>query len=167
MSELAEATTMSDPINEAIPSPDALLKLIGRQLRTYRRLHRLVRKQGDLVGQEDPTDLISLLAERHRLTADLGATSKCLAPYRRDWERHRARLSPEQKVEAEAMLGEIESTLKTIVSADEEDVKRLQIRKQSVATELGGFANRQAVLNAYGRPNATRPAVLNRTDSES
>jgi hypothetical protein len=61
-------------------------------------------------------------------------------------------------------MKEVEAHLVTIMAADKEDVRKLEIRKNRVRGELGALPARGAMRAAYGQCGASRSGLLDRTD---
>ncbi len=148
---------------ELLLSGERFTELVERQVELYGHLEKLVEKQRELVSLDDPKPLLSLLAERQKLTEALSAVARQIGPLSVQWDRVREQLSPSRRSHCEAMLRRVRQYLHDIIAADGQDVLRLEVRKKNVVDELSGLATRGAMLSAYGQRTGV-PATMDRTD---
>lgn len=133
---------------------DEMMRLLTEQRDLYRRLRELSAQQRTLITGDRPDTLLNLLRERQTLVAALAQLNQRLAPYRRNWETLHRALPDEQRTQATALLGEINTLLQCILQTDQEDSALLSVRKQSVGQQLGTLADGRAAHAAYGRQTA-------------
>lgn len=144
------------PMRDAIDLRKAL-SWLRDQHGLYRRLETLCERQERLASGEDPTQLLSVLAARQSLAAELTALSERLAPVRRDWVRFRAALSPAQRGEVDRWIESDAATLTRAMARDEEDARRLTVRKRQAADNARAVSASRLALGAYASPRATGP----------
>ena len=149
----------------ACPRGDAIVALIEQQASLYQRLRRLALRQRDLVRSEDPSQLLSLLAERRKMTDELAESAGHMADVRAKWNELGAELSEPQRDRTEKLLTEIRAVASEIIASDSDDMGLLEVRKRRVGEELNRSPARGAMLTAYGaKAGAERP---DRMDEES
>lgn len=129
---------------------DEVVSLLESQRNICRRLKEVAERQQELISLDDPSRLLASLADRRRLTDELAGVSGRLVglPERLDSV---GGMSVEQRSRAEEMLEEVRRTLREVMAADSEDVKRLKIRKHRVGEELQSIPASREMLSAYGR----------------
>lgn len=149
----------------ACPKGDDVVALVEQQAGLYRRLKRLTSRQRDLVRAEDPSDLLSLLAERRQLTDELALSAGEMTQVRDRWSELGAELSAPERERTEKLLAEIRAAAGEIMASDSQDMGMLEVRKRRVGAELSRLPARGAMLTAYGaKSQAERP---DRMDEES
>jgi flagellar biosynthesis/type III secretory pathway chaperone len=131
----------------APPEGNVVLELLDRQVSLYRRLRELAGEQHSLISTDEASRLLSVLAERQHLVAELAELDKELKPLRREWPAVRARLTVRQRERAEGMVTEVGRLLREIIDSDRRDGELL--------TQLAGKKNQEiAALDAGRRANA-------------
>ena len=156
-------TCSVDKTVDPVETPGDVLDLLREQLSLYTKLETCASRQRPLIASEDAGPLLSLLAERQKLSVDLAGVGARLEPIRRDWEIHRRRFSPAERREADRLLTEIKSRLQRLIESDEEDTRLLSARKQAAAQALGAIHSTGQALSAYRSP-AERPGRLDHVD---
>ncbi len=129
--------------------PGEILGMLRRQGALYATLEGLAEQQRVLVTREDVTPLLSLLADRQRLSRELLEVGNRLAPVRDNWVEHRNRLAPAEQQEADQLLTASSERLSRIIRSDAHDARVLSGRKQSVGAALGKTASTGRALSAY------------------
>lgn len=141
---------------------DELVQLLEQQRNLCTRLKHIGSRQREFIAGDDPARLLALLAERRSVTAELaelGARLRRLSPDAQE-------TSTEHRARARSLLAEAQETMRQIMGADAEDVRRLTIRKESVGSALRSIPTRKQMLRAYG-PAAERARTrLDRTDEQ-
>lgn len=165
LSERMAVSAEESARDDVCPRGDAIVSLIEQQASLYRRLKRLASRQHDLVRSEDPSRLLSLLAERRRLTDELTESAGHMAHVRGKWDELGAELSQSQRDRTERLLTEIRTAASEIMASDSEDMGLLEVRKRRVGEELNLLPDRGAMLTAYGAKPATER--LDRMDEQS
>lgn len=106
---------------------DVLLQLAARRRNLLEQLYALGRRQIELIGQRDMTQLIHVLSAKHHVLADLQQVEKRIDPYRsqdpesRRWRDPQLRRTcGEHVAEGDRLLGEIRQQEK----ASEESLRR-------------------------------------------
>lgn len=160
--ETMTTTTNSGP---AGLDSDEIISLLETQRDVCRRLKHMTVQQRELVADGEPSRLLTLLADRRRLTGELARVSGRLGslPDRLD---QAGLASPGQRARAEELLAEVREVMGQIMAADNEDVKKLEIRKMGVGTALQGLSARREMLSAYSRPAGARATAVSGTDQE-
>lgn len=143
-------TQTTDQAEIPVEGPEGVLRLLREQVSLYTRLEQCASRQRPLIAQEDTAPLMSLLAERQRLSVELAEVSARLEPVRRDWETLRQRFSHPERDEAEQLLAEIRERLRRLIDSDEEDARMLSARKQAAAEGLRATHSVGQALSAYG-----------------
>ncbi len=149
-----------------VDTPAGVVSLLREQVSLYGRLEGLAAKQQSLVAEEDTGPLLTLLAKRQKLSAELVGMRRRLEPIRRDWDRHRENLSGGEREEADRLLKEIKRLLRNVIQRDEEDARLLSARKEAVAKALRGSHSTEQVLSAYRSPR-DNPGRISHLDEAS
>lgn len=132
-------------------APDAL-SLLRLQASLYAQLELLASRQRNLVRREDTGPLLSILADRRRLSAELLDVSTRLAPIRANWRGFRKGLAPNQQAEADRLVEEAESRLRRVIDGDEHDARLLAARRACVAERLSEARTQRDAFHAYLTP---------------
>ena len=135
--------------DDDIAGTDGVLRLLREQASLYGRLESLASRQRSLVSGDDVGPLLSVLAERQKLSERLTQIATRLLPVRRDWETYRARFTPDERVEADRQLHEVGERLQRIIESDEQDSRVLSGRKQAVAAALRSTHVKGSAMTAY------------------
>ncbi len=144
--------------SDAIPgasrhdTPEDVLALLSEQAALYERLDACAARQRELITLDDTGPLLSLLAERQKLSVDLAASSRRLEPVRQHWDRYRDRFTEAQRVEADRSLETIKTRLRCVIERDEEDARLLSVRKQAAGDALRATHTTGQALSAYRVP---------------
>ena len=141
---MSKASATSLPLG-----PANILSLLHEQVDLYAELAGYADEQRSLITMEDIDPLLTVLAKRQRLSARLGDVVQRLEPVRRDWAAHRTRFNSTQRLEAEGLLADIGSRLRELIDRDEEDVRMLWARKQSVTSAMRSTHSTGQALCAY------------------
>jgi hypothetical protein len=141
-----------------------VMDLLHRQDELFGRLEGLAARQKDLITSEDMEPLVGLLACRQRLCTELSLVTRELAPIRRDWTAERLRLEIPQRREADELMSRAGDRIRRLMDCDEEDARKLSIRKQAVGQTLRAAGGAQQALNAY-RAGAERTSRLDCMDA--
>ncbi len=150
---------VGEVITQVPPTPDSLagtaemVSLLREQVSLYGRLEKLASRQQSLVADEDTGPLLTLLAQRQKLSAELAGMRTRLEPIRRDWDRHRDGLSGAERVEADRLLKETRRLLRNVIQRDEEDARLLAARKEAIAVALRSSHSTEQALSAYRAPD--------------
>jgi hypothetical protein len=143
--------------------PADLVQLLEQQRAFCTRLRHIGSRQRTLIAQDDPAPLLALLGERQKVTSELAALGTRLKHVA---ENTRATVNedPEHRQRAQALLAEVQESMRQLLDADTEDVKRLTVRKSAVSSALRSISTHKQMLSAYGPHAATRRAGLDRMD---
>ncbi len=139
-----------------------ILAALRQQVDCYRRLQRLAGLQHEHVQQNSTEQLLAVLVKRQEVLDELAALERVVAPAKRDWAAHAARMPADDRAEAEALLAETKRLLEDIMRADGHDVLALQQRKLTLGREINQAAaarqvNKNYAASAYGK--GTRAGV--------
>ena len=152
------------------PAADAaheMLGLLRRQATLYEQLERLARQQQSLIAAEDAQPLLRVLAQRQRLTGELQNVAERIKPLHGSWTQMKAALTDDERRSADHLLSDAKERLSRLLASDEEDARRLRIRKQQTGDALRTLhTNRQAVA-AYGAGAAVAPGCLDRMHEDA
>ena len=140
------------------------MALLQREETLVSRLEELADRQRRLVTEEDMESLLGLLGDRQRLSTELAGVTHELAPVRRDWSETRLSLGPRQREEADRLMEGAGKRLRCLMDKDEEDARKLSIRKEAVSQTLRAAGAAQGALSAY-RAGFERAPRLDFTDA--
>jgi len=138
--------------NEAIEEPEEILGLLREQSALYARLESFAARQRSLVREDDTAPLLSLLADRQRLSVELTRLATRLSTVRHDWSTFRERFSASQRTEADGLVSDVTQRLQRVIESDEKDARVLSLRKQNVATNLHATHRVGQAISAYRVP---------------
>ena len=141
--------TVTDTTVDPRETPEEVLGLLRAQIPLYIKLESHALRQRSLITGDDSRSLLSLLADRQRISADLARLASRLKPVRRDWASYRQGFTPAQREEADRMLAEIHEHLQRVIETDEQDARLLAARKQAVADELRATHSASQAVSAY------------------
>lgn len=144
-------------------SSDEVLGLLRRQATLYGKLESMAARQRTLVTGNDVGSLLSLLADRSKVSRDLSDVGERLAPVRSRWARFREGLSDADRREADGLVATAGAALRRMIAGDEQDVRILSGRKESVAQALKGAHLTARAIDAYQTCGA-RPGSLDCTE---
>ncbi len=145
-------TAATSTTTKALEDPRNILELLRVQAKLYAKLESFASRQRALVTGDDVGPLLSLLANRQRLSEQMAQLGEVLKPIRRDWQGYREALEPADRAEAERLLGETEGRLKRMIEGDEHDARVLSVRKQAVARTLRATHASSQAVSAYRTP---------------
>lgn len=134
--------------------------MLRDQRRLFAKLESVAEHQRTLITRHDPVSLLSVLADRQRISATLGALSKRFEPVRAHWAAHRDRFDRAQRDEAQQLLADIKQRIGRVMEADAQDVKLLSVQKQVAATAIRSAHMRSAAMAVYRAPAAKVDARL-------
>ncbi len=133
-------------------SPDEVLDLLRKQTALYGKLEGLAARQRTFLTGEDTGPLLTVLADRRKLVGALNEIAVRLEPVRRGWANFRQRFATDRRTEAERLLHETSERLQRVIRSDEEDVRVLCGRRQTVAESLRATHCTSEALSAYRAP---------------
>lgn len=148
------------------PPPDEVLKLLRRQAELYAGLESLSDRQHELVTHDDVGPLLSVLADRKKISEGLEKIVSRLTPVRRQWDAYSTRFTSQQKEAAEEWLAQAGGSLKSVMRRDEEDARVLSGRKQAVGAALSSSHAQGRAVSAYAG-SGERVSRLDCTDEKS
>ncbi len=143
-------TMGDDNASVSLERPEEILCLLREQASLYSKLDSLSTRQRSLVTGDDVGPLLTLLADRQRLSERLTRIAERLAPVRRDWGTYRDWLTPAQREEADRLLGESGQRLRRVIECDEHDARVLSGRKEAAARALRTTHATGRAVAAYG-----------------
>ena len=141
--------------NANIESPEVVLSLLARQADLFRRLQTLAHRQRSLIEGDNTDPLISLLADRQHVTAELSKVGDRIGPIRKEWQSHRERFSPDDARRADQLLQEISDRMKRVIDSGQEDARLLSLRLKQAAVAIDSTVSSQTALTAYGASQIT------------
>ena len=137
--------------NTACPpeTPEEILLLLREQIPLLARLESCASKQRSLITGDDTGSLLSLLADRRKISSKLADIGSRLEPIRREWAVHRERFTPAQRDDADRLLTDIQERLARVMTSDEQDARLLAARKQASAETLRTTHSMGQAISAY------------------
>ncbi len=159
-------TQTPDPVDCPVDNPQEVLALLREETALYGKLETCASRQRSLVTRDDLSGLIALLADRQAVAAELTRIGRRLAPIKRNWRDYRERFTACERTEADRLVADITEYLRRAIESDEEDVRLLQARKQSVGQALCATHSTGAAISAYRSPSAG-PSRLDHLDEGS
>lgn len=138
-----------------ISEADDVMRLLRKQAQLYGRLATYSGRQRRLVSDDDIGTLLTLLADRQRLSQELTHVASRLAPIRHNWSTFRSHLTQDQRKEAEALIDDAERQLRQVMEEDERDAHVLAGRKRLAADALQTAHQDGKALAAYRGADAS------------
>ena len=135
------------------PAPAIVLDLLRREGAVFDQLEDLAARQKELVVCSEMGPLLVLLDRRRELSAELTCIERELAPVRRNWKGLRPMLPPDEQSAADQLMASAGDRLRRLMEGDEEDARKLSIRKQSVGQTLQSTGLTHNALSAYQQGN--------------
>ena len=148
------------------PSPNEVLNWLRLQAELYAGLESLAARQHALVTRDDVGPLLSVLADRRKISDGLEKIVSRLTPVRRRWDVYSATLTSEQREAAEDWLAQAENCLKSVMRSDEQDARVLSSRKQAVGAALSSSQAKGRAVSAYAA-SGERMGRLDCTDERT
>ena len=147
--------SVSTPVADgAIEKPEHILGLLREQSALCARLESFAARQCALVRAEDTAPLLTLLADRQRLSVELTRLAARLAPIRRSWSSLRERFSLSERTDADGLISDVALRLRSLIESDEKDARVLSLRKQGVPRmEIGHLGRMSPIARAVTEPN--------------
>lgn len=147
------------PANATEPTssvePVRMLELLREQVALFTKLEALATRQQGLVIGQAIEPLLSVLADRQRVSTRLAEIAGLLKPARRSWRELREQLDAGECAEADRLVASTEELLKRLIAGDERDARILSARKRRVADLLSGLNSAGSVVGAYQRKTQT------------
>ncbi len=135
--------------------PNRALLFLREQAGLFSRLEGLAARQQALVAGEAIEPLMSVLADRQKVSVRLAEIASFLKPVRSAWKEFRTQFDATQRDEAETLVTNTEASLKRLIENDERDARILSARKQRVAEQLSGLNSSGGAVAAYQRKAQT------------
>ncbi len=153
--------TMHPQTHEA----EDVLGLLRRQAALFARLEQFASRQRALVRADDAGPLLSLLADRQKLSTELTGIAAQLAPVRARWSAFREELGDSQRTEADGLLRDCSLRLRRVIEGDEADARVLSVKKHATASELRAAHATGEALSAYRAPSRRAEETLRLDES--
>jgi hypothetical protein len=134
---------------------DLLASLIEQKQNVLTQLWQLARGQRDVVQTGDVSRLMSLLALKQRALQQLQGLEQQLQPFRNQDPDRRTWRSPQHREQARAAAARCESLLQEIISAEQECVTNLTLRRDAAAQQLQSMHGATIASQAYALPVPT------------
>jgi len=112
---------------------DTMIGLLSQQRDLYERLAGLSDSQRSLITGQRTEQLLTVLAERQALLAELERLAERVRPLQTEWPRLRAALPADRVQEVDRLLADIRRLLGGILEKDRDDAQLLAARKQTTA----------------------------------
>ncbi len=134
---------------DRVASSSGAREVLGKQRELYAKLLGMSRRQVDLVNRTRTDELLSLLAEKQLVLAELGELQEKLSPVHPDWEKVVSALSEQERGELRKIAGEIAALLEDILRLDEEGRQALGNLRDQALSQLKHIGSGKKVLDAY------------------
>jgi hypothetical protein len=152
-------TTENDSGIDPPETPEEVLALLRAEIPLYEKLESYASRQRSCITKDDTGLLLSLLADRQKISTELARLTARLEPVRRNWSCCRERFAPAQRDEADRLLTEIHGHLKRVMESDEEDARLLVARKKAAADVLQATHSTGRAVSAYRVPTAAKDSL--------
>ncbi|MGB0714380.1 MAG: flagellar export chaperone FlgN [Phycisphaerae bacterium] len=149
------AATNSDSAAQQ-DSPHEVLILLRAQRQLYVKLEAIAEKQRGFITGDNSSELLTILADRQRVSKALAEIGQRLAPAREHWDSFVTAFNHEQREEAETIIASIRGSLQRVMERDDMDVKLLAARKHVVSKAMEATHNSRRAVHAYGSSGGGR-----------
>ncbi len=151
---MTPSSSFSTPIDFGLPNdwPRALTVILNRQRAICMDLRRHTVRQRQLIEQQRQEPLLTLLSERQHLIDELTVLSAGLEPYRTHWPDLWARMDEAQQANISRMVGEVQSLVDEIMSADATDQQRIESEKEKLREAMNRLNQGRQTRRAYSAP---------------
>lgn len=134
---------------------DPIILALEQQLECYRRLAKLAEIQHQHVQQDQTEALLGVLQDRQAVLEQIAGHERVIGPVKQQWAQYVAKVTPQVRSAAEALVAETRRLLEAITESDKNDALVLQQRKLNLGRQLGHAAaakqvNRRYAAAAYG-----------------
>lgn len=135
-----------------------MVTLLEEHRRLYQQLDGLSQRQSELIDSGDTDGLVAVLTERQGVIDLLDHGNRRLEPARRDWDRVSAEVSHDDREHVRLMLSEVTQIAGRVTARDEEDRRRMESQRDSIADEMVSLTRSRKAFAAYGAPGASGAA---------
>ena len=132
---------------------EQLARLIRGKLEIVEQIHRLTRRQRELVDDGEITDLLALLSGKQALIAQMQKNEKALDPFREEDPQSRHWTDPQERRKCAAQAKRCESLLAEILQLERESEQIMTERRDKVASQLADSHSAEEAAHAYGTPH--------------
>jgi hypothetical protein len=150
-------STQVNPADSIDAGVDAMVGLLTEQRGLYERLAALSDSQRELITGQRTEQLLTVLAERQTVLADLERLAARIRPFQAEWPRLRARLSADRVQGVEVLLTDIQRLLGGILQKDRDDAQLLAARKQTTAAAVTTCGTGKRADAAYNAQSSAMP----------
>jgi hypothetical protein len=130
--------------------------LIDARLAVLVQLLALARRQAAVIGENDLTMLLTVLAGKQQLVTELQALDRQLAPYQRQQPQSRQWPSAAERTRCQQQAARCEAVLREILLIEKQAEDQMTQQRDAVAQRLATFAQSAQAARAY-IPSAPPP----------
>jgi hypothetical protein len=123
--------------------------LIDSRLAVLVQLLALARRQAVVIGENDLTTLLTLLAGKQQLVSELQVLDRQLAPYQKQAPQSRQWSSPEERTRCQHQAARCEAVLREVLLLEKQAAEQMTRERDSVAQRLAAFDQSAAAARAY------------------
>lgn len=144
-----------------------LTDLLTQQRDVYRTLRDLASEQGGAIHENQPEQLLKILADRQKHITELTEINNQLEPFRSRWSELRESMPPRQRLQVSDLVDEVQRLLAEILKQDEGDCELLKKRTSETRQAAAAAAHGQRLNQAYGVAQPGGPRYLDQKDQRS
>ena len=126
-----------------------LAALIDSRLAVLVQLLALARRQAAVIGENDLTTLLTLLAGKQRLVSELQALDSQLAPHQQQPPQSRQWTSPAERTRCQQQAARCEAVLREILVIEKQAEEQMTQQRDAVAQRLAIFNQSSQAARAY------------------
>jgi len=130
---------------------DVLAALIGKKLAVLEPLRELSRRQSELIAEGDIQRLLSVLAAKQTLLAELQKLEHQLAPFRRQDPESRVWRSPQERERCRQLVERCEALLSEVMVIEKQSESEMAQRRDAALSRLEESHSSAEATRAYIR----------------
>ncbi len=128
---------------------DVLTELIGKKHAILEKVRELSRRQSALIGENNMTRLMSVLAAKQTLLVELQKIQRQLDPFRAQEPETRTWRSPEDRQRCQQLASRCEALIGEIMLVEKQSESEMIQQRDAVAARLQGAHSSAQATRAY------------------
>ncbi|MCA9239284.1 MAG: hypothetical protein KDA37_03755 [Planctomycetales bacterium] len=132
-------------------STDRLAKLVCQKRQVLQQLRQVAVRQGELIGQEDVSTLLKLLATKQALLSGLQKLERALEPFRGQDPEDRPWPTPADRAACAADAADCARLLEEVIQLEREHERQMVAQRDRVAGQLRIAHSAHQAAGAYSQ----------------
>jgi hypothetical protein len=131
-----------------IPAGD-IVSLLTEQRDTCEKLKRFSERQTSLIANNEPEQLLDILADRQLILDRLDLIAQKLRPFQKNWRQFRLGMNRVEGAMADRLIAEVNALLAEILQKDDADAQVLAVRKEATSRAMADLRHTKKAEAAY------------------